>query len=97
MATRAMCAFYPARATFIEPGGGLTRPVTVRLARGVKAHRPVRAARFQPRRRCAMAKSQKKSSKEIRKPKAEKPPKGNASNPSQKGGVVKGLDNMKKV
>lgn len=32
-----------------------------------------------------MAKSQKKSSKEIRKPKAEKPKKPNASNPSQKG------------
>ena len=43
-----------------------------------------------------MAKSQKKSSKEIRKPKAEKPKKANASQPSQKGGVVTGLDNMKK-
>jgi hypothetical protein len=43
-----------------------------------------------------MAKSQKKSSKEIRKPKAEKPKKQNASQPSQKGGVVAGLDNMKK-
>jgi len=32
-----------------------------------------------------MAKSQKKSSKEIRKPKAEKPKKQNASNPSLKG------------
>lgn len=31
-----------------------------------------------------MAKSQKKSNKETRKPKAEKPPKGNASNPSNK-------------
>ncbi len=35
-----------------------------------------------------MAKSQKKSSKEIRKPKAEKPKKLNASNPSQKGIVA---------
>jgi hypothetical protein len=35
-----------------------------------------------------MAKSQKKSSKEIRKPKAEKPPKANASNPSTKPGPV---------
>lgn len=35
-----------------------------------------------------MAKSQKKSSKEIRKPKAEKAPKQNASNPSQKGKPV---------
>jgi hypothetical protein len=32
-----------------------------------------------------MAKSQKKSSKEARKPKAEKAPKPNASNPSTKG------------
>ena len=43
-----------------------------------------------------MAKSQKKSSKEIRKPKAEKPKKHNASQPTQKGGIVSGLDNMKK-
>ena len=43
-----------------------------------------------------MAKSQKKSSKEIRTPKADKPKKTNASQPSQKGGVVSGLDNMKK-
>ena len=43
-----------------------------------------------------MAKSQKKSSREIRKPKAEKPPKQNASQPSLKPGVVKGLDNMKR-
>ena len=32
-----------------------------------------------------MAKSQKKSSREVRKPKAEKPKKQNASNPSAKG------------
>ena len=31
-----------------------------------------------------MAKSQKKSNKEVRKPKAEKPPQANASNPSSK-------------
>jgi hypothetical protein len=43
-----------------------------------------------------MAKSQKKSSKEVRKPKAEGPKKQNASNPSQKAGVVTGLENMKK-
>jgi hypothetical protein len=43
-----------------------------------------------------MAKSQKKSSKEVRKPKADKAPKQNASNPSTKAGVVRGLDNMKK-
>ncbi len=42
-----------------------------------------------------MAKSQKKSSRETRKPKAEKAPKTNASNPSVKPGVVRGLENMK--
>ncbi|CAM8647278.1 MULTISPECIES: hypothetical protein [Sphingobium] len=35
-----------------------------------------------------MAKGQKKTNREVRKPKAEKPPKGNASNPSTKPGVV---------
>ncbi|WP_336966508.1 hypothetical protein [Sphingobium aquiterrae] len=35
-----------------------------------------------------MAKSQKKSNREVRKPKAEKPKKQNASNPSQKPGPV---------
>lgn len=35
-----------------------------------------------------MAKGQKKSNKEIRKPKAEKPKKTNASQPSLKGGVL---------
>ena len=43
-----------------------------------------------------MAKGQVKSNKEVRKPKAEKPKKQNASNPSTKTGVVAGLDNMKK-
>ena len=43
-----------------------------------------------------MAKGQMKKSKETRKPKAEKPKKTNASQPTQKGGVVSGLDNMKK-
>jgi hypothetical protein len=43
-----------------------------------------------------MAKSQKKSNREARKPKAEKDKvKTNASNPSTKAGVVAGLDNMK--
>ena len=42
-----------------------------------------------------MAKSQKKSNKEARKPKAEKK-KTFAANPSQKAGVVRGLDNMPK-
>jgi len=41
-----------------------------------------------------MAKSQKKSNKEIRKPKAEKV-KTNASQPSLKPGGIKGLENMK--
>lgn len=41
-----------------------------------------------------MAKAQKKSNREIRKPKAQKV-KVNASNPSAKVGVVRGLDNMK--
>ncbi|WP_277979050.1 hypothetical protein [Sphingomonas phyllosphaerae] len=36
-----------------------------------------------------MAKSQKKSNKEVRKPKAEKPPKQNASAPSTKGTPAK--------
>ena len=34
-----------------------------------------------------MAKIQKKSNREVRKPKAEKPKKQNASNPSQKSGI----------
>ena len=37
-----------------------------------------------PGKESAMAKGQKRSSKEIRKPKAEKPKKNNASNPSTK-------------
>ena len=35
-----------------------------------------------------MAKSQKKTNRETRKPKAEKPKKQNASNPSQKGNAI---------
>jgi hypothetical protein len=41
-----------------------------------------------------MAKSQKKSNKEVRKPKAEKP-KTNASQPTQKTGSVIGLENFR--
>ncbi|MES2002779.1 MAG: hypothetical protein V4444_10790 [Pseudomonadota bacterium] len=41
-----------------------------------------------------MAKSQKKSNKEVRKPKAAKV-KTIAANPSQKAGVVRGLENFK--
>ena len=36
-----------------------------------------------------------KSNKEVRKPKKDAPKKQNASNPSQKEGVVRGLENMK--
>ncbi|WP_262926789.1 hypothetical protein [Sphingopyxis sp. LK2115] len=43
-----------------------------------------------------MAKSQKRSNREVRKPKVDKPKKLNASNPSLKPGVVAGLDNMKR-
>ncbi|MGL3820273.1 hypothetical protein [Sphingopyxis sp. R3-92] len=43
-----------------------------------------------------MAKGQKKSTREVRKPKAEKTKKPNASNSSTKADVVVGLDNMKK-
>ncbi|MDZ4308077.1 hypothetical protein [Allopontixanthobacter sp.] len=42
-----------------------------------------------------MAKGQQKKSRETRKPKAEKGPKQNASNPSTKPGGIKGLENMK--
>ena len=42
-----------------------------------------------------MAKGQRKSNKEIRKPKADKGPKTNASQPSLKPGGIKGLENMK--
>ena len=48
---------------------------------------PRRASR--PDRSRAVAKGQQKKSKEARKPKAEKPPKQNASNPSTKGDAVK--------
>jgi len=44
--------------------------------------------------RTAMAKGQKKSNKEARKPKAEKK-KTIAANPSTKEGVVRGLENFK--
>ena len=42
-----------------------------------------------------MAKGQKKSNRETRKPKAEKPPKQNASQPSLKPGGIKGLENIR--
>jgi hypothetical protein len=42
-----------------------------------------------------MAKSQRRSNREVRKPKAEKGPQQNASTPSLKLGMIKGLENMK--
>ena len=42
-----------------------------------------------------MAKGQRKSNREVRKPKADKGPKQNASQPSLKPGGIKGLENMK--
>ena len=42
-----------------------------------------------------MAKGQIKSNKEKRKPKADKGPKKNASQPSLKDGEVKGLENLR--
>ena len=42
-----------------------------------------------------MAKGQRKKSREARKPKADKGPKQNASQPSLKPGGIKGLENMK--
>jgi len=41
-----------------------------------------------------LAKGQKKSNREVRKPKAEKP-KVNASEPTQKPGTVRGLENFR--
>ncbi len=41
-----------------------------------------------------MAKGQRKSNKEVRKPKAEKP-KTNASQPTQKPGSIQGLENIR--
>jgi hypothetical protein len=43
-----------------------------------------------------MAKGQKKSSREARKPKAEKPKPLNAANPSTKAGAIAGLEHMKR-
>jgi hypothetical protein len=54
-----------------------------------------RSGSVSPTGRITMAKGQKKSNKEIRKPKADKGKKQNASNPSTKEGVVRGLENFK--
>ncbi len=65
-------------------GAQPARPMDNRGNRGQEPRR----ANAPARRRAAMAKSQKKSNKEVRKPKAEKPKKQNASNPTQKGIVT---------
>lgn len=48
-----------------------------------------------PRLETNMAKGQQRKSREVRKPKADKGPKQNASNPSVKAGAIRGLENMK--
>jgi hypothetical protein len=58
------------------------------------ARRRKRLAGHIARWRTIMAKGQKKSNREVRKPKAAKP-KTNASQPTQKLGAVKGLENMR--
>jgi hypothetical protein len=55
----------------------------------------LRQVLLQLKRNVHMAKSQKKSNREIRKPKAAKP-KTNAANPTGKSGVIPGLENMKR-
>ena len=58
--------------------------------------RPIWTRGLPPRLEEIMAKSQKKSNREVRKPKANKDtPKTNASQPSLKPGGIKGLENLK--
>ncbi|MGK0491112.1 MAG: hypothetical protein ACJASD_001327 [Sphingomonas echinoides] len=65
------------------------RSFTARELMRVAARFGIKVARgLPPRSGTAMAKSQKKSNKEVRKPKAEKAPKANASNPTSKGQPV---------
>jgi NADPH-dependent glutamate synthase beta subunit-like oxidoreductase len=73
----------PAESTAADCARGLRR-LGVENARGLS-----------PREEPIMAKGQRKSNKEVRKPKAEKTPKQNASQPSLKPGWIKGLENMK--
>jgi hypothetical protein len=64
--------------------------LAIRRAQGAGAKALAKRRRMAYRgslRRTVMAKSQKKSNKEVRKPKAEKAPKTNASNPSSKSGT----------
>ncbi len=66
---------------------------------GINAGRPSPGVLPGPGRRepeTVMAKGQKKSNKEVRKPKANKDaPKANASQPSLKAGGIKGLENIR--
>jgi hypothetical protein len=72
----------------------------IAAVRGTKSSRDRGAKRLRlraglsPHKETAMAKGQKKSNKEVRKPKAEKAPKANASNPTTKGNPV-GIVNIK--
>jgi hypothetical protein len=65
------------------------------LALAFRGRGPMPGPGITPRLEHAMAKGQKKSNREIRKPKADKGPKQNASQPSLKPGGIKGLENMK--
>ena len=58
-----------------------------------QAYHPQRG--MPPRLEKTMAKGQQKKSREARKPKADKGPKKNASQPSLKPGGIKGLENLK--
>ena len=75
----------------------IVAPAAVRSILGPPARQRVYETErgIPPRLEHVMAKGQKRSSREVRKPKAEKPPKQNASNPSLKPGGIKGLENMK--
>ena len=71
-----------------------TRRFRDKIAAADRQHATQRARRNEYDWKDDMAKGQKRSNREIRKPKAEKP-KTNASQPSQKFGAVKGLENMR--
>jgi hypothetical protein len=66
-----------------------------RIHAPIPASAPKPALGIPPRLELTMAKGQRKSNKEIRKPKKEGPPKQNASQPSLKQGGIKGLENIK--
>jgi hypothetical protein len=69
------------------------RPVPA-LFPGTHSRRFTPGQKQQRQERIPMAKSQKRSNREVRKPKAAKV-KTNASQPSEKPGSIKGLENMK--